>query len=288
MTNFKSHFVFSKSQQNGIFVLIALIILLQLIYLFYPFSSEGKTGEAEDKLAEQLQHRIDSLKKIASEEEVSKMTFFNPNYISDYKGYLLGMSVAEIERLHQYRESGRWINSAEDFQEVTKVSDSLLKQISPLFKFPDFASERVKKQEVSKKAFLTPLIKTDLNTATAEDLQKVNGIGEKLSARIVNYRNSIGGFRGIVQLKDVYGLSPEVVERAEQRFEVQISLEKKNLKTISVLELSELPYFNYELARATVKYLAANPNVSSFQELAEIKDFPVEKIDRIQLYLTLD
>ena len=288
MTNIKSHFVFSKSQQNGIFLLIALIIILQLIYFFHPFSSEGEQDKTEEQLVEQLQKRIDSLKKIASEEEMPKMEFFNPNYISDYKGYLLGMSVAEIERLHQYRESGRWVNSPKDFQEVTGVSDSLLKRISTLFKFPDFVSVRGEKQEVSKKAFLAPIIKTDINTATAEDLQKVNGIGEKLSARIVNYRNSIGGFRGIVQLNDVYGLSPEVIERVQQRFEIQNSSEKKNLKVISVLELSELPYFNYELARATVKFLAANPNISSIQELAEIKDFPVEKIDRIQLYLTLD
>lgn len=288
MTNFKSHFVFSKSQQNGIFLLILLIIIFQLVYWFYPFSSDDKVDAQQEKLVEQIQKRIDSLKQIASEEEVPKMAFFNPNFISDYKGYLLGMSVGEIERLHKYRESGKWINSAEDFQKVTNVSDSLLAEISPLFRFPDFISEAAKKQEVSKKAFSTPIIVADLNSATAEDLQVVNGIGEKLSARIVNYRNSIGGFRGIVQLKDVYGLSPEVIERVEQRFEVKTSAVKKDIRSLSVLELSEMPYFNYELARATIKYLQANADISSFHELKEIKDFPSEKIDRIQLYLTID
>lgn len=288
MTNFKSHFVFSKSQQNGIFLLILLIIIFQLVYWFYPFSSEDKADAQQQELVEQIQKRIDSLKQTASEEEVPKMSFFNPNYISDYKGYILGMSVAEIERLHKYRESGKWINSAEDFQKVTHVSDSLLAEIAPLFRFPDFVLEAAKKQEVSKKAFSTPIIMADLNSATAEDLQAVNGIGEKLSARIVNYRNSIGGFRGTVQLKDVYGLSPEVIERVQQRFEVKTSAVKKDIRSLSVLELSEMPYFNYELARATVKYLQANADISSFHELTEIKDFPIEKIDRIELYLTIN
>lgn len=288
MTNFKSHFVFSKSQQNGIFLLILLIIIFQLVYWFYPFSSEDKADAQQQELVEKIQKRIDSLKQTASEEEVPKMSFFNPNYISDYKGYILGMSVAEIERLHKYRESGKWINSAEDFQKVTHVSDSLLAEIAPLFRFPDFVLEAAKKQEVSKKAFSTPIIMADLNSATAEDLQAVNGIGEKLSARIVNYRNSIGGFRGTVQLKDVYGLSPEVIERVQQRFEVKTSAVKKDIRSLSVLELSEMPYFNYELARATVRYLQANADISSFHELTEIKDFPIEKIDRIQLYLTIN
>lgn len=288
MTNFKSHFVFSKSQQNGIFLLILLIIIFQLVYWFYPFSSEDKADAQQQELVEKIQKRIDSLKQTASEEEVPKMSFFNPNYISDYKGYILGMSVAEIERLHKYRESGKWINSAEDFQKVTHVSDSLLAEIAPLFRFPDFVLEAAKKQEVSKKAFSTPIIMADLNSATAEDLQAVNGIGEKLSARIVNYRNSIGGFRGTVQLKDVYGLSPEVIERVQQRFEVKTSAVKKDIRSLSVLELSEMPYFNYELARATVRYLQANADISSFHELTEIKDFPIEKIDRIELYLTIN
>lgn len=288
MSNFKSHFVFTRSQQSGIFVLIALIIILQLIYFFHPFSSEREVDETQDKLVEEIQQQIDSLKKVASKEQAPKIAFFNPNYISDYKAYLLGMSVAETERLHQFRKSGKWINSAEDFQKVTEVSDSLLKEIAPLFRFPDFVAKKAAKQEVSKQVFSSPLTKADLNTATAEDLQKVNGIGEKLSDRIVKYRTTLGGFRGEIQLKDVYGLSPEVIERVQQRFEVMETSEKKSLRSITVVELSELPYFNYELARATVKHLAANPGISSFTELADIKDFPVEKIDRIQLYLTID
>ena len=33
---------------------------------------------------------------------------FNPNFISDYKGYKLGMSIQEIDRLHQYRAQNKY------------------------------------------------------------------------------------------------------------------------------------------------------------------------------------
>jgi hypothetical protein len=62
---------------------------------------------------------------------------FNPNFITDFKGYKLGMSVTEIDRLLAFRKTNRYVNSAAEFQQVTQVSDSLLAQIAP------FSSSRI-------------------------------------------------------------------------------------------------------------------------------------------------
>ncbi|WP_029035709.1 ComEA family DNA-binding protein [Salinimicrobium terrae] len=289
MSNWRSHFVFNRSQQNGIFVLVVVIIVLQLVYFFYPFSSEVEKNPEELKMVREMQQSVDSLKQVAAEKNSEAIAPFNPNFISDFKGYMLGMSPAEIDSLHEFRSRDLWVNSAEEFQEVTGVSDSLLNIIAPLFKFPDFRGKASKENKMSKRAFSEPLSKADLNTATAEELQQVNGIGEKLSARIVNYRNSLGGFRGEVQLKDVYGLTPEVVERVLQRFEVQtMTVEKLDLNEVSLMQLTELPFFNYEQARALIKYREEVGEIKSMEELQQIKNFPFEKLDRIALYLTID
>ena len=50
------------------------------------------------------------------------------------------MSSEEIDRLLDYRKQNKWINSKEEFKKVTKVSDSLLDQISSYFKFPDWVA----------------------------------------------------------------------------------------------------------------------------------------------------
>ena len=289
MKNLKSHFAFNRSERNGIFVLVLVIIFLQLIYLFYPFSSEAAPTAEEQRLEQELQHSIDSLKEIAAEKDSVKMRPFNPNFISDYKGYVLGMSVEQIDRLQEFRSKGLWVNSSEEFQEVTKVPDSLLKEILPYFKFPEFQQKKIENNTSQKSHFSTLLKKQDLNTASEEELQKVNGIGEKLSARIVKYRESIGGFRSETQLQDVYGLQPEVIQRLYQRFEVeQKPSEKADLNTITVLELSEMPYFNYELARAVIDLRKKQGRIDTFESLGQIKDFPVEKIDRIKLYLAIN
>jgi competence protein ComEA len=263
-------------------------IILQLIYFFVPFSSEAAKDPGEEEIVEQMQRSIDSLKKLEARKDSVPLAPFNPNFISDYKGFTLGMKPGEIDRLHEYRQQGLWVNSAEEFQEVTGVSDSLLKLLAPSFNFPDFRRGNTQNDWVSKNAFSTPLIKGDLNAATADELRKVNGIGEKLSARIINYRNSIGGFRGDAQLKDVYGLSPEVIDRLLSRFEVKVTAEKIDINSVPLMQLVEIPYFNYEQARALVKYREEVGNISNFEELRQrLTGFRSEKIDRIKLYLTL-
>src|SRR5699024_12416033 len=87
----------------------------------------------------------------------------------------------------------QWINSVEDFQKVTKISDSLLAEISPYFKFPEWVEKQnqiAKTSNQSTQRKLTKVEKSDLNEATIEDIQEIKEIGEELSKRIVRYRRS--------------------------------------------------------------------------------------------------
>ena len=99
---FKSLFIFSREQRTGILLLFATIIVLQLIYFFVDFSSLSKTSPEKEQWLS-LQSQIDSMKK-DKVDYIPNIYTFNPNFISDYKGYKLGMSVAEIDRLLAFRK----------------------------------------------------------------------------------------------------------------------------------------------------------------------------------------
>ncbi|MFS4469441.1 ComEA family DNA-binding protein [Maribacter sp. 2210JD10-5] len=244
------------------------------------------------QIDDELQKEIDALKKEVVSDSL-KIYSFNPNYISDYKGYTLGMSVEEIDRLHLFRSKNKYVNSVIEFQQVTGVSDSLLYRIGPYFKFPDWIKNQKQKTKTyrSKKVVESRNVnaKKDLNTVSVTELKTIYGIGDKLSARILKFRDRLGGFLVNEQLYDTYGLEKDVADRVLSKFEVKNPpiITKININSATAEELSQLIYIQKNVAWNIVNYRNDNGAFISFDELLKIKDFPADKIDRIKLYLTL-
>src|SRR5690606_12579884 len=187
MKTTKKFFDFNKDQQKGILLMLLLVLGLQYIYFYISFKDNFIEDNPEKAQWLANQAWIDSLKII--EKPTYQMYPFNPNFITDFKGYQLGMSVEEIDRLHEFRKTNQYVNSALEFQNVTQVSDSLLNEISPYFKFPEWVANQ---KESSYKKFERQrenIIVKDLNNSTQEDLMKVRGIGPALSERILKYKS---------------------------------------------------------------------------------------------------
>ena len=87
------------------------------------------------------------------------------------------------------------IQGADAVRSLAPVSVSVLHQDQPIVRaLPD------------------PAGKTDINRATAEELQQASGIGPALAQRILDMREARGGFRFLEELLDVSGIG-------EKRFE---------------------------------------------------------------------
>ncbi|HMK06403.1 MAG TPA: helix-hairpin-helix domain-containing protein [Flavobacterium sp.] len=278
---------FSKSQRIGIFALLTLIVAFQIVY-FYLDSYPKPIPDNSRQQWLSLQIPVDSL-KVIQKTQVPKIYPFNPNFITDFKGYKLGMSVAEIDRLLEFRKTDRYVNSAEEFQQVTQVSDSLLNVLSPYFKFPDWVKNKSKSKPWQEHSFEKKEVKAqlDINLATQEDLKKVYGIGDGLSERILKEKEKLGGFVSMEQINDVWGLSPEVVESLNKGFKIGILPEIKKIKIneASVKELSQFPYFRYALAKSIVTFRTMNGEIKDAEDLIKISGFPVDKLKIIALYL---
>ena len=288
MKSLQSHFRYNKSQRNGIFVLLIIIVSLQLIFFFVDFSSEEKVAISQNEIAA-FQKEVDSLKQVSVENSTPKIFPFNPNFITDYKGYQLGMSVAEIDKLLAFRKQEKFVNSAKEFQAVTGVSDSLLEVISPYFKFPAWvtSAKKVAKTKPAKNAVIE--IK-DINEASVEDFKVVYGIGDKLSERIVNYRTKLQGFSSNNQLYEVWNLDSLVVKETLKHFQVLTPpvIEKINVNTASFKEILAIVYIDYDLTKKIFSYKEEVAEIQHIDELKKIDGFPLDKFDRIALYLVAE
>ena len=131
MPNFKSHFEFDNQQRSGILLLCFLIVGLFCVLYFYEPSPVLLLDTSSPQVLKQ-QAYLDSLRQEALEKKKPKGYAFNPNFISDYKAYTLGLSAEQFDRLSRYRSKNMWINSIEDFKRVTKASDSLMALLGPV------------------------------------------------------------------------------------------------------------------------------------------------------------
>ena len=279
----KSHFSYNKRQRNGIFFLLLIIISLQLVFFFVDFSSDEAENISSNKIAT-FQKEMDSLQLVELENIIQKPQQFNPNYITDFKGYQLGMSVEEMDLLLAFRTKGNFINTAKQFQEVTKISDSLLVAISPFFKFPDWVNKENKPSIiVQNKNFEIK----DINLATVADLKAVNGIGDVLADRIISYRSKLQGFSFNNQLYEVWNLDKEVAAKVLLKFQVIAvpTIEKININKATFKEVLAIVYIDYELTKKIFAYKDEVAEIQSIEELKKIEGFPLDKFDRIALYL---
>ncbi len=289
MNRIKSHFEIHSRFRNGIFLLSLFLFAAILVYYYYPQHKKSPKNLVE---LTKFQMQIDSLKKLAVHQKKQyQIRPFNPNFISEHKGYMLGISAEELDRLNKYRSQGKWINSAMDFKNVTQVSDSLLRVISPLFKFPEWTKHRKSSSKESKNKYPTKTYnqKMDLNSATASSFQGQVNVPVFIAERIITYRDKLGGFVSDIQLKDIKGLYASQRKQILASFTVKTpkKIKKININSASINQLIEVPYFDFETALDIRDFVKANGGISSFEELGKIKDFSLEKIDRIALYLTL-
>ena len=286
---------FSKGHYFGIAILLILIGLLQLsLYWFNNQSSDEVNLSKDDKNWLLQQNGIDSLKEV-NQENAAKIYPFNPNFISDYKGYKLGMTIEQIDKLHNLRKQNKYVNSNAEFQKLTGVSNDWMKQYAPYFKFPDWVTNKSankyssnfenKYQKFEKKEI--KIIIQDINTANQEELEKVYMIGEKLALKIIAEREKFGGFADMEQLTFIWGISPDAIEDLNKRFEIKSSenLKKIKINELPIKELQQFPYFNYTIAKNIVTYRSMNGEIKNIEDLTNVKQFPVEKLKIIAVYL---
>ena len=272
----KRSFAFrSFRTQRVAFFLFSILIGFQIYLEFFYLQNEPRDIMAFDFV---LQEQIDSLKQRERKDQIYP---FNPNYISLSKGYQLDLSLEEIERLHRFRNSGKFANSVAEFKAVTQVSSDWIIKYSPYFKFPEWVtSKKLKVKDLN-----VSVIK-DINTATAEELIEIRGIGAVLSKRIVKYRLSIKGFDLMEQLNQVYGLDSLVISKIKSQYQILTPAKRTKivLAEATMEDLLRIPFLTKKEAKKIIGLRTKNKKIT-LKSLRNEPEFDSLKLERLALYL---
>jgi DNA uptake protein ComE-like DNA-binding protein len=128
--------------------------------------------------------------------------------------------------------------------------------------------------------------KLDINSCDSASLEALPGLGPVLSARIIKYRNLLGGFASVNQLREVYGLSEETFNLVSGMLEADSAdVTKININDADYKKLIRLPYFERYDVAAILKYRELKGRVEGIEELVENKLITGETASRVRPYM---
>ena len=131
-------------------------------------------------------------------------------------------------------------------------------------------------------------IKIDINNSSVEDWKQLKGIGEITAKRIVNYRDKLGGFLSIDQLKTTYNIADSTIDKVAHQLIVTPITQKIAINSISAEALKLHPYIKKKQAYLLVNYRTNHGAYTRLEDLKKVKALKSDFIEQIAPYLSFE
>jgi len=293
-------FGFSKKELNGITVLMLVIFISCSLPFIYELMNTPepiyfeRLMVAENKLGQIVENKEDK-----NEKPIDYFKF-DPNNLSAADWQRLGLHARQIENIKNFKAKGGRFYKREDFLKLYTISEDDYNRLAPFIQIAvtqtqEAAIERVKDIPVPNNRIkhAQPISKIyptlEINTVDSLALLELPGIGPVFASRIVRYRNLLGGFYTIEQLKEVYGMDPERYQQITPFLTVSnTSISQIAINKVDVDELRKHPYFTGKYARLIVQYRKQHGAFKHINDLLGIALINDDYLHKIAPYLLMD
>ena len=125
----------------------------------------------------------------------------------------------------------------------------------------------------------------DINLIDSAQLTQLQGIWPVLASRIIKYRNKLGGYFSLDQLKEVYGLKSDIISKISKFLKVsEQGIVKLSINTATFKQINSHPYITFEQTKIIVNSRKFH-KFSSIEDLRVLNVFTEAEIKKIELYL---
>jgi competence ComEA-like helix-hairpin-helix protein len=316
----RRYFGFSQRETNGfIFLLIITVLAIAAPFLFNAYLNVTSTTynpapdqAALDSLVTILERQADSTRYAVSNSPEHRaggpirLHRFNPNTSTLAELMALGVSRYAAGNILKYRAKAGGFRYKEQLQRIYGLPEMLYQKLYPYIdlpaqtnkpyasKPPDYSRTHKKNEYpvTSRPPYRSSTYRLqafDINTADTTELKKIRGIGSKLSARIVKFRDKLGGFARPEQMGEVYGLAPEIIDSLRKYTFVQADYVPQQLavNTATLEQLRAHPYIGFTLARLIIAYRTQHGPFQSLDDLRKIKLVDEALFQKLKPYLQI-
>lgn len=130
------------------------------------------------------------------------------------------------------------------------------------------------------------IVKVELNRADTSDITRIPQFGSKRAQKIIEYRDKLGGFHSLEQLREIYILQNINLEYAEQYFDVDTRFIKKiNINNCDYKTLISHPYFDSYLTKTILNHRQKHGSIHNMDELREVTHIYSELEEKLKWYI---
>lgn len=296
-----SRLFLSRSEKRGLLLLLFLLLCVGGGMLYVGMCERvGTLVQLAPEDAAKLEAFAEATKERKCQREIERISIanpfpFNPNTADSVTLIKVGLKPWQVKNLLAYRRAGgRW-KDANDFKRLYGLTEEEYQRLRPYIKIPPpvknvYFTENDRARQDSLRQLrpekFTELTVLDLNTVDTLTLRKIPGIGVGYSRAIVNYRQRLGGFVSVAQLKEIEGLP----ERIEEWFTVdenamvnRISINKSDFKT-----LVRHPYLSYEQVKVITTHIRKYGPLRSWKDLQLYPEFTLHDFERLTPYFVFE
>lgn len=278
-------FGFSAAEINGFIILIPLMLIFVLSEPAYHSWSAARIPRTQRDSVQ-----LDSLIGRWQPTAVPRLERFNfdPNSADHSALKNLGFSDISAKRIAAYRSKGGVFRTKSDLLKIYGLDSSLYNQLYAYISLPEILPVRGRKnvadglvfQKKSAPAF-------DINTADTLQLKSVYGIGSIFAARIIKFRDRLGGFVTPGQYYQVYGLDTLTVKELQRKCFIKADFvpRKININTSGEKVLSDHPYIRSRLARILVSYRFQHGDFLEVSDIKNLSAIKPEEVERLLPYI---
>ena len=125
----------------------------------------------------------------------------------------------------------------------------------------------------------------DVNSADTTELKKIPGIGSGIAGSIVRYRERLGGFYALSQLKEVKYVTPDLLKWFKLGND---SIRKVEVNKAGLDILRAHPYLNFYQAKVIIEHRRKKGPIKSLSQLALYEEFTEKDLNRLSAYVSFD
>ncbi len=220
------------------------------------------------------------------EQRILRPAVFDPNTVTEDELAQMGLRDFVVRNVMKYREAGGRFHTASDLAKIYGLDSAVFSSLEPFVRIPPVRAPDKPVNRNTGRTATDEAFCIEINSAGAEDFIRIRGIGEILAARIIHYRELLGGFASPDQLVEVYGLSDSLVTANAGHFRADTAgLHKLSLNSADFKALLRHPYLDRAMVRSILAFRDFSKEPVRPDDLLKYDVIPDSIFSQIRPYL---